>query len=234
MNGTQYEEFCRLFLKNKYGIPIEAIHSCRIPSPTHPDLSEYENQIDLYWEDGNELTLYRNIADAKWRGGSDKVPIGRVRELQQVKEDIDVHKAIMITNTDFTSGARAFAENKGIALHIVRPNFDFTILHPKNREIIQTQLQEPFTGNKPPYTHEVVYRAFDLGIDVVGQSSDSGSTVTDSKAKVPTYSNRMAQPRSYTQKRQGRRSDPPTGGRGGSGKKVPGSSRRGGRLSRKR
>ena len=48
MNGTQYEEFCRLFLVDKFGIPIEAIQSRRISSATHPDLSNYKNQIDLY------------------------------------------------------------------------------------------------------------------------------------------------------------------------------------------
>ena len=233
MNGTQYEEFCRLFLANKFEIPIEVIQSCRVSSATHPNLSEYKNQIDLYWEDENELTRYVNIADAKWRR-SDKVPIGKVRELQQVKVDINAHKAMMITNIGFTRDAKNFAENKGIALHIVHPTFDYTTLHLKNRETIQIQLQEPFTGNKPPYTHEVVHRAFDLGIDVAGQSPDSGSTVTDSKAKVPRYSNRMAQPRSYTQKGQGGRSGPPTSGRGGSGKKGPGPSRGGGRPSRKR
>ncbi|MDE0086815.1 MAG: hypothetical protein OXU23_13940 [Candidatus Poribacteria bacterium] len=154
--------------------------------------------------------------------------------IQQVKQEIAANKAMMITNTDFTDGARKAAKNHRIALHIVSPIFDYAVLHQKDREIIRTQLQEPCTGNKPPYTHEVVHRAFDLGIDVAGQSSDSGSTVTDSKAKVPTYSNRMAQPRSYTQKGQGGRSGPPTGGRGGSGKKGPGPSRGGGRPSRKR
>ena len=33
---------------------------------------------------------------------------------------------MMITNTDFTKGAKKFAESKKIALHIVRPNFDHT------------------------------------------------------------------------------------------------------------
>ena len=75
----------------------------------------------------NELTRYVNIADAKWRG-SDKVPIGKVRELQQVKQDINAHKAMMITNIGFIRDAKNFAENHGIALHIVCPNFDYAIL----------------------------------------------------------------------------------------------------------
>ena len=229
MNGTQYEEFCRLFLADKFGIPIEAIQSRRISSATHPDLSNYKNQIDLYWEDGNELTQYVNIADAKWRG-SDKAPIGKVRELQQVKEDINAHKAMMITNIGFTRDAKNFAENHGIALHIVRPNFDYATLGLglKNREQIQTQLREPFSSSKPAYIHEVVYRAFDLGTGAAGQSSTPGKTSTYSNKAVKTSSNRVVQTSSYTQKVQGRQSRPPTNRQGG-GQKGSGYTRSGGR-----
>lgn len=233
MNGTQYEEFCRLFLNDKYGIDIEEIQSCRIPSPTHPNLSEYKNQIDLYWEHENELARYVNIADAKWRGGSDKVPIGKVRELEQVKNDINAHKAMMITNTDFTDGARSFGENKGIALHVVRPDFDYTTLNLdlKNREQIQAQLRQSFAGNKPPYNHKVVCKGVDLGTDAVGQSSTPSETVPDSKGRMPTHLNKVVQPHSYTQKGQGGRGGPPTGGRGGTVQKGMGSSRGGGGRS---
>ena len=235
MNGTQYEEFCRLFLNDKYGIDIEEIQSCRIPSPTHPNLSEYKNQIDLYWEHENELARYVNIADAKWRGGPDKVPIGKVRELEQVKNDINAHKAMMITNADFTDGARSFAENKGIALHIVRPDFDYTILNldTKNRGQIQAQLRQFFTSNKPAYSHKLVCKGVDLGTDAAGQSSTPSETVPDSKGRVPTHSNKMVQPRSYTQKVQGGRGGPRTGGREGAVQKGTGPPRGdGGRSNR--
>ena len=221
MNGTQYEEFCRLFLADKLGIPVEAIQSRRIPSATHPDSPEYDNQIDLYWEDRKDLTLYKNFADAKWRG-SQKVPVEKVRNLQQVKEDIDAHKVMMITNTDFTRTARALAENKGIALHIVRPNFDYAVLNlaPKNREIMQAQLQESFTGSKPAYIHEIVNRAFDFGTDSTTQTLVPGKTVSNSKVIEQTPTNRMAQPPSHrrapssTQKVQGGQGGARTGGRG--------------------
>jgi len=49
---------------------------------------------------------------------------------------------MMITNTDFTRGARDVAEDKGIALHIVRPNFDFSKLYIGNRARIQSQIQQ--------------------------------------------------------------------------------------------
>ena len=241
MNGTQYEEFCRLFLVDKLGIPVETIESRRIPSATHPDLPKYYNQIDLYWEDQKDLTLYKNFADAKWRGGSRKISIDKIRELQQVKEEIDAHKAMMITNIGFTRDAKKFAENHGIALHIVRPNFDYTILHRKNRETIQSQLQEHFTGGKPAYTHEVVHRAFDLGIEASTQSPVSAKVSTYSKKVVSTASNRMTQTTanrrtsSGTQKAQGGNSRTRTGGQSSSRQKGSGPPRGGsGRSNRGR
>ena len=228
MKGTPYEEFCRLFLADKLGIPVEVIKSRRIPSATHPDLPEYDNQIDLYWEDRKDITLYKNFADAKWRGGSRKVSIGEVRQLQHVKEDIDAHKAMMITNTDFTKKARALAENKGIALHIVRPNFDYTILDlaSKNREQIQLQLQESFNSSKPPYTHEIVYRAFDFGTGSTAQTSVPGKTVSHSKVIEQTSMDRIAQTPSHRRAPTGTQKG--SGRQGGPGQKGPGPARGGG------
>ena len=120
MNSIQYEELCRFFLADKLGISIEKIQSVRIPNPKRPDLPGYNHQIDLYWEDGNELTQYLNIANAKWRSSS-KVDQSEVLLLQQVKDDLAAHKAMMITNIGFTEGAKAVAKNKEIALHIVSP-----------------------------------------------------------------------------------------------------------------
>ena len=101
MNSIQYEELCRFFIADKYGMPIEKVESVR----KGPDSSSYKHQIDLCWEDGNELTRYENIADAKWRS-LDKVDQDDVVKLQQVKVDIHANKAMMITNTDFTKGAK--------------------------------------------------------------------------------------------------------------------------------
>jgi hypothetical protein len=72
MNSKQYEELCRFFLADKLGINIEGISSVLIPNPKRPNLPEYHHQIDLYWEIGNDVATYLNIANAKWRG-SDKV-----------------------------------------------------------------------------------------------------------------------------------------------------------------
>ena len=233
MNGTQYEEFCRLFLANELQIPIEAIRSCRIQGATQYGSPEYSHQIDFYWEEEKDLTLYKNIADAKWRG-SRKVNQRDIVNLQQAKEGIAAHKAMMITNTDFTDGARSLADNKGIALHIVCPNFDYSILNlsSKDREKIQNQLRELFS-NDEPYIHTLVCKGVDLGTEAADQSSIPSETVPDSKGRGPTHSNKMVQPRSYIQKVQGGRGGPRTGGRGGAVQKGTGPARgSGGRSNR--
>ena len=120
MTGTQYEELCRLFLADKLGIPIKEVQSVKIPNPKRLDLPEYNHQIDLYWEDGNQLAQYLNIANAKWRS-SCKVEQGEVLLLQKVKEKVFANKSMMITNTGFTKGAKAVAQDEGVALHIVCP-----------------------------------------------------------------------------------------------------------------
>ncbi|MDE0086814.1 MAG: hypothetical protein OXU23_13935 [Candidatus Poribacteria bacterium] len=72
MNGTQYEEFCRLFLVNELGISIDKIKSDKILSAIRPGLAEYKNQIDLCWEYEDKLTQSLIIANVKWRS-SDKI-----------------------------------------------------------------------------------------------------------------------------------------------------------------
>lgn len=161
MTSIQYEEFCRFFLAEKFSIPIEEVKSRTIPSPTSPDLPQYSHQIDLYWEDGNELTKYINIANAKWRR-SEKVDQDDVMLLQQVKEELHANKAMMITSIGFTKGAENVARNKNIALHVVRPTFDYSRLHRKDRKIIKTELQELSTNSNLNYSHSVVHRAFDV------------------------------------------------------------------------
>ena len=190
MTSIQYEEFCRFFLAEKLSIPTEEVKSSRIPSPTSPGMPQYSHQIDLYWEDGNELTKYINIANAKWRL-SDKVDQGDVLLLQQVKEELDAHKAMMITSTGFTRGAEDVAANKNIALHIVRPTFDYTRLDPKDREIIKAQFHGLFTNGKPVYSHTIVYRAFELETSTEVKSPGPAKEVAS-----PHQMNRMSQPNS--------------------------------------
>ena len=67
-----------------------------------------KHQIDLYWETEDAISLHLHIANAKWRG-SDKVDQPDVLLLQKVKEKVAAHKAVMITNSEYTKGAIAAA-----------------------------------------------------------------------------------------------------------------------------
>jgi Restriction endonuclease len=162
MNSKQYEELCRFFLADQLGISVEEVSSVLIPNPTRPNLPAYKHQIDLYWETGDPICRYLHIANAKWRG-SDKVDQQDVLLLEQVKNDVNAHKAVMITSSEFTSGAEAVAQHKGIALHIVRPDFDYSSLPSKDTTAIQHQIQA-IAASRPQriYSNEIVYRAFDL------------------------------------------------------------------------
>lgn len=162
MNGQQYEEICRYFLAEKLGLNIDHIRSVRIPNPNRPGLPEYKHQIDLYWETEGELGLYLHIANAKWRG-SDKVNQPEVLLLQQVKQKIAAHKAMMLTNLGYTSGAVAVAKDEGIALHVVNPNFNVRMLPVQSRNNIQAKLGEiASTLSQPVFLHEIVHKAFDF------------------------------------------------------------------------
>jgi hypothetical protein len=162
MNSTQYEELCRFFLADKLKIGIENITSVLMPNPQRANLPEYKHQIDLYWETGNDVTAYLNIANAKWRS-STKVDQPDVLLLQQVKLKVAAHKAVMITNSDFTTGARAAAQDEGIALHIVKPTFDYSSLSKRDREVIQETIQRMAkSSDRLVYVHETHFKAIEV------------------------------------------------------------------------
>lgn len=162
MNSQQYEELCRHFLAEKLGVNIDHIRSVHIPNPNRPGLPEYKHQIDLYWETEGELGLYLHIANAKWRG-NDKVDQPEVLLLQQVKQKVAAHKALILTSQGYTTGAVAVAKDEGIALHIVKPNFKDSILPARDRSNIQAKLNEvASTLSQPVFLHEIVHKAFDF------------------------------------------------------------------------
>lgn len=162
MNSQQYEELCRYFLAKKLGLSLDKIQSISIPNPNRPGLPEYKHQIDLYWEIESELGLYLHIANAKWRG-NDKVDQPDVMLLQQVKQDVAAHKALMLTNQDYTAGAIAVAKDKGIALHIVKPNFEENMLPAQDRREIQAKLNGIASeSSRPVFLHDIVHKAFDF------------------------------------------------------------------------
>jgi hypothetical protein len=195
MNSTQYEELCRYFVAEKSGIDVEKIRSVRVQNPTRPGMPQYKHQIDLYWETDTELSLYLNITNAKWRG-SDAVDQPEVLLLQKVKEKIAAHKAFMLTNTGFTSGAEAVAKDEGIALYVVLPNFDCSLLPRKGRSDIMVALQQlAATSSQPVYRHEIIHKAYDFS-DVsmpenrlIGGGSPRIAVASNYSTKVsPSYS----------------------------------------------
>jgi hypothetical protein len=176
MNDQQYEGLCRYFLAQKLEMNIERISSVRIPNPARPGMPQYQHQIDLYWETESNLGLYLHIANAKWRG-SVKVDQPEVLLLQQVKQKVGAHKAMMLTNLGFTAGAIAVAKDEGIALHIVKPNFEEGMLSAQDRSEIQANLNGIASASSQPiFLYEIVHKAFDFReVAIQSQFSTSAS-----------------------------------------------------------
>lgn len=159
MDSKLYEELCRIYLADQFGVPVESITSRVIDNPQRPGEPEFSHQIDHYWETGPAAALYVNIANAKWRT-NDKADQGEVLAVHAVKEMIRAHKALLLTSTDFTAGARGLAAQHGIGLHVVRPTFDHTRIPLGDRATMRAAITSLATK---PYTFEVVHRGLDVG-----------------------------------------------------------------------
>jgi hypothetical protein len=163
MNDMQYEELCRRFIAEKENLSLTKVRSGRVPNPKRGRLPVYEHQIDLYWETGSEIATYLHIANAKWRA-SEKIRQSDVELLQHVRQKVAAHKAFLITNSGFTAGAIAAAKDEGIALHIVRHDFESADLPKKDRAAIQASLAaiKAETARRL-WTHHVEHKG--LGFD---------------------------------------------------------------------
>jgi len=157
VNSKQYEELCRFFLSAELGLSPDEIKSGHLSSATRPELEPYKNQIDLYWETEDAVARYLNIANAKWRG-ADKIDQPEVLLLQQVRQETGAHKALLITNTGFTSGATAAARQHRIGLHIVKPEFATSALPKDDRPEIVTAIGQ-IAGRGRPYAHQIIQKA---------------------------------------------------------------------------
>lgn len=178
MDSKLFEELCRVYLADQFGVPVEAITSRIIPNPRRPGEPEFSHQIDHYWETGPAAALYVNIANAKWRT-TDKADQGEVLAIHAVKELVRAHKALLITSTDFTAGARGFASQHGIGLHVVRPTFDCARVPLGDRAAMRAAITSLATK---PYTFEVVHRGLDLG--------ERPAPVAHSPRPAPAYTTR--------------------------------------------
>lgn len=162
MKSTHYEELCRHFIAETLDFPASEIQSTKIKSPTHADVIGFKNQIDLYWETTDQISKYLNIGNAKWRD-TRKIRQDAIMLLNQVKEDINAHKGFLFTNVGFTSGAIGVAMKYGIAIHIVKPSFDYSIISGDDSLQIQEQIQALARDSQLPiYEHIEVYKAYDF------------------------------------------------------------------------
>jgi hypothetical protein len=154
VTSYQYEELCRHFLAEQLDMKIDEIVSVTVPNPTRQSLCHHSHQIDLYWETWDFLTCALNIANAKWRGNN-KVSKAEVLLLQQVRQKVGAHKAIMITNSHFSGGAAQAAKDDGIGLLIVRPEFDYSRLARTGPAQIRSQIQEVAKKGEPLYSWQI-------------------------------------------------------------------------------
>jgi hypothetical protein len=179
VDSDQYEELCRFFIAEKVNLRQDDVQSVRIPNPKRPGLPEYKHQIDLYWETGDAIASYLNIANAKWRATA-KIDQAEVLLLQQVCQQVAAHKAFMITNVGFTDGAIAVAKDHGIALHIVAPTVDGSGLPRGDRAAIQRALRD-MASQMPGslYSHHVEHRGLEFGKEA------TTATATPSAAVAP-------------------------------------------------
>lgn len=145
MTPNQYEVLCRHFIARKLKVPVENIREGNIRGISRLG-RDLKHQIDMYWTTRDGVCEYYNIANAKWRTA--KVKMGEVLLLQQVREELGANKALMITNTGFTQGAKDHAAEHRIGLYVVAPTFDFSNLEPKKRDVISTQMKAMHVATK--------------------------------------------------------------------------------------
>jgi len=165
MTSQQYEQFCRFFIAHQLGIPLREVTSPRVPTIQGGEKVGYEHQIDLYWETGNGIVRYVNIANAKWHDKGN-VQLHDVLLVQKVKEKIAAHKALLITNTGFSSGAITAAADDGIGLLIVRPAFDYQSLGSTWPPLIHGRMAALASQGLASYSLEVIRKGAEQAFSV--------------------------------------------------------------------
>lgn len=223
MDSDQYEELCRHFVARELGLGLNDVKSAKLPNPKRPDLPAYTHQIDLYWETTDPIALYFTIANAKWRA-KDKVDQPDVLLLQQVRQKLAAHKALMITSVGFTEGAVAAAKDDGIALHILQPDFDVSALPRGNREAIRAALSD-LAGISATafYKHRIEHRGLDVSPQIQGVAHGAAQL----SRPAPSVQTRVAPP-STTLIAPPSMNRPLGGGGGAAGRPGPGPTNRGG------
>jgi len=160
MNGLQFEELCRFFVAKTLGMPVEKVRWMRIPCAVRPGTALDTYQVDLMWETETAMAKYLTIAEAKWRVGH-KVDRDDVLLLEQFRIGAGAHKAMLISNAEFTSGVLTTAERLGIAVHRLVPTFSALEMPLRDRAAFQNCLNQMATKTKELYTHDVKCKSLD-------------------------------------------------------------------------
>ncbi|MCP5528503.1 MAG: restriction endonuclease [Verrucomicrobiales bacterium] len=173
MNGPQYEHFVRAALAERLHVPAEKIASTRNDGATLPGAQSLQHQIDLMFIQDSEIAEYVTIIECKYRG-SDLVDQPDIQNLAFVRESVRAHKAIMVTNRGFTSGAKAVAESQRIALLVVTPRIDVSdcTVAPDADAVfkaVQERLRETPDSYDMCVVHKLVGDPNDRGVDVVAR-----------------------------------------------------------------
>ena len=135
MKGLEYEQFVRAVLRRKLGLTPAELQSTHAAGATLPNAADVEHQVDLFYVQDTEIAEYVTIIECKYRE-SRPVDQALVQNLAFVRDSMRAHKAIMVTNNGFTSGAKAVAEAQRIALLVVEPRLsEFT--PPENSSVDQ-------------------------------------------------------------------------------------------------
>src|SRR5207249_2405919 len=123
--------------------------------------------------------------------------------LEYTRDGVGAQKAMMLTNSDFTEGAHGIADRYGIALHVVRPEFDTSTLPTGSSEAVRQQIAAALeataaaAGGRPLYSFTIVHRAFepDAGAPPAAPSAAPGyaaPSVQQSNRVMGGYANRVA------------------------------------------
>lgn len=104
IRSSWHEEFVRVIIARELGIPVDRVKSGKLPAASLPDADSYCYQTDLYVEHEDNLRRTITIVDCKLR--TTPVDQNDVVLVQSALDNTRVHKAMIVTNTSFTRGAR--------------------------------------------------------------------------------------------------------------------------------
>jgi len=149
-------QLCRFFVARRFAIDLGVIQTLKIANPLRRGQAAYRHRIDLHWTSEDAVARYLHIAHALWRPAA-PVGLAAVLRLQQVRQKLAAHKAVLITNSCFTRRAIAAAEDDGIALFLVRPAFDHTKLTTDRPRLLACQMRRLVPADAALYTYEAVH-----------------------------------------------------------------------------